>query len=1181
MGRLCVATARAPVGENGLDSVSERVVEAERPRVSAAPDEAALWTNFAEAESLSAYCRAWLALQCAAITGAKAALLLIDDEGSFAPAAIWPRLDADVGYLKRAAEQTLQKRAGVALHVGDDREAGSQAHASDVHIGYPVVVRDRLYGAVVVHVNAPGPEEIKAVWRRLHWGVGWLEALFWRTQARQLESRSERLTIALDTLAATQEPPSAQAAALACANELTLRLGCDRVALGWRRGGALRVRVISHATRVERKAKFIDALANAMDEALDQRASLAMPALPETEPRVAVALRSLAKMHGHASALAVVMPGREGAFGVILALRREGAPFEADTLRLAESAALLVGPFLEQKAAGERWLAGRIPDGIAFGWRAVFGPRHAGIKLAALAACLAFCLLLLSDGPDRVSAKSVLEASVQRAAVAPFDGFIAEAAVRAGDIVKEGDLLAKLDDKDLLLDQQKWQTEKDKAVQKMRESSAEHERAEFAAHAAEAREAETQLALAEDRISRARIASPIDGLVVSGDLTQLLGSPVERGKTLFEIAPLSTYRVVLQVNERDVRRVAVGQTGKLLLAGLPDRPLPITVAAHHTGRDFGGRPQLLSRRGRPRREAGSVAAGHGGGRQDRTRPRRPDPDLDAQFDRLVEAPVVDLETAVNQPFLSPSWYRLADLRPRLRADVEVSRQRYRGRTWYALYDPVAGSTHRVSLAAYLFIGRLDGRRTVQEIFDQISAEPDAPAFGQGDIVKLLTQLHANELLLSDAAPDVTLLEDARLRRKRSAVFSQLRNPLSIKLPLLNPTRWLNLTSGLFTPCFSRLGFFVWLAIVIAGIVAAVSHSVELSQDVLDRAFSFANLPLLAVAYIVVKSVHELGHAYAVKAFGGEVREIGVMALVFFFVPYVDASASNAFRSKWRRATVAATGVAVELMLAALAALAWTRVEPGLARAFLYDVMLIGGVSTLVFNGNPLMRFDGYYVLCDLTETPNLGQRATAFWGRLAERRLLGLPQPEPQDLTAGERWLFLLYAPLSWLYRTFVLLGLGLLLMSQFFVFGVLLAIWSLGDRPRRAACSDRHAGRDGSKAKAQAGARAGASGRRVGRRYARHRFRPGAAARDYRGRRLAAVRQFGQGRRGRFHSFSDGRARRAGEDRRSAARCHGPRMEGRNRRPSRASRRAGRALQGRPFRRPGTGADRISGTRA
>jgi multidrug resistance efflux pump len=181
------------------------------------------------------------------------------------------------------------------------------------------------------------------------------------------------------------------------------------------------------------------------------------------------------------------------------------------------------------------------------------------LKLGVIGVISLALFLALAKGEHRVTAKSVLEGEVQRAAVAPFDGFIRAAPVRAGDTVRAGDVLAALEDRDLILDRLKWRAERDKLVQKQREARAKHDRTNLVILDSQIRQAESQLALAEEKLSRARILAPFDGIVVSGDLSQMLGSPVERGKLLFELAPLNSYRLINHVDERHVCCVAIGK----------------------------------------------------------------------------------------------------------------------------------------------------------------------------------------------------------------------------------------------------------------------------------------------------------------------------------------------------------------------------------------------------------------------------------------------------------------------------------------------------------------------------------------------------------------------------------------------------------------------------------------------
>jgi putative peptide zinc metalloprotease protein len=194
----------------------------------------------------------------------------------------------------------------------------------------------------------------------------------------------------------------------------------------------------------------------------------------------------------------------------------------------------------------------------------------------------------------------------------------------------------------------------------------------------------------------------------------------------------------------------------------------------------------------------------------------------------------------------------------------------------------------------------------------------------------------------------------------------------------------------------------------------------------------------------VKALHELGHAYATRARGGEVHEMGIMLLVLAPVPYVDATASYGFPSKWRRAQVGVAGMWVEVLLAALAMYVWLLVEPGPVRTVAYNVMVIGGVSTLLFNGNPLLRFDGYYVLSDLVEIPNMGPRANRYLAYLVERYWFRLRHAEAPIATRGERIWFVCYAPMAFVYRVFISMAVALFVATQFFVVGIAVALWSV-----------------------------------------------------------------------------------------------------------------------------------------
>lgn len=397
-----------------------------------------------------------------------------------------------------------------------------------------------------------------------------------------------------------------------------------------------------------------------------------------------------------------------------------------------------------------------------------------------------------------------------------------------------------------------------------------------------------------------------------------------------------------------------------------------------------------------------------------------------------------------QSLFSQSWYRVANLRPRLRRHAEIHRQSFRGGIWYVLQDHQTGRFHRLSPAANRIVCLMDGRRTLQEIWDLASRrnEDDPPT--QDDTIRLVSQLHGSDLLQGDLPPDLAELAERSETTARRTMMARVKNPLAMRFPLFDPDAALDRLAPLYRPLFTIWGLAMWSAVVVAGLVVAALHWNELTGDVANQMLSAQSVALMVCLYPIIKALHEAGHACAAKAWGGEVHEVGVMILVLFPAPYVDASSSAAFASKWQRMMVAAAGIFVELFLAALAAIVWATAEPGLVRAAAFNVMVIGSISTLVFNGNPLLRFDGYYIFSDLIEIPNLASRANRYVFYLIERYALKIEQAENPVTAPGEgRWM-LFYAVSAFFYRTAVSIGIASVIATQFFIFGIALAVLAI-----------------------------------------------------------------------------------------------------------------------------------------
>jgi len=400
---------------------------------------------------------------------------------------------------------------------------------------------------------------------------------------------------------------------------------------------------------------------------------------------------------------------------------------------------------------------------------------------------------------------------------------------------------------------------------------------------------------------------------------------------------------------------------------------------------------------------------------------------------------------MSEALFSPSWYRVASLRPSLRSHAKLHRHQYRGQIWYVLQDRSNERFHRFSPAAFSFIGLMDGKRSVQEIWDLSSSRLGDHAPTQPDVVQLLSQLHAADVLQCDIPPDTAELL-ARYEKQRQRKWQRrLMNFFAWQFPLFDPERFLQQFIPLVRPFFSWWGAILWCLIVGPALLVGAAHWSDLTTDLIDRATAPQNLVLLWLLFPVIKAMHEFGHAFAVKAFGGEVHEMGIMILVLSPIPYVEASASSAFASKWQRALVGAAGMIVELVLAAIALYVWVSVEPGTVRTLAYNTILIAGISTVLFNANPLLRFDGYYILADLLEIPNLRQRANTYVGYLCERYLFGRDDaPAPYD-SAGERAWFVTYAVTSFIYRVTVVTAILLYLTDQLFLLGVVFAVLTAG----------------------------------------------------------------------------------------------------------------------------------------
>jgi putative peptide zinc metalloprotease protein len=393
---------------------------------------------------------------------------------------------------------------------------------------------------------------------------------------------------------------------------------------------------------------------------------------------------------------------------------------------------------------------------------------------------------------------------------------------------------------------------------------------------------------------------------------------------------------------------------------------------------------------------------------------------------------------------APERSNLGEEQLRLKPHVDGYRHVYQGEVWYVFHDRAAHRYYRVSGAGAEIVGALDGRRGLQEVLSVIAArDPDCAPDPQ-QALQFIHQLHSLDLLQTNEIPDVARLDKRRDTMARRRLVSALRSPLSLKVKLLDPTDIITWLLPRLGWVFGPMGMVLWLAVVTVGAVIGLMNWDDLTRDVGDRLLTVENLAVIGAIYPIVKALHELGHGLALRRLGGEVREIGVLFAAFIPVPYVDASSAAVLERRRDRMMVGAAGIYVEMFIGSIALIIWSQSEASAVRAICYNIIMISGFSTLLFNGNPLQRYDGYYILTDMLGIPGLGTRSTQYLAGLFRRYVLGDATAAIPEVTRAERWWFIFYGPASFIYRLSLMLLISFYVAEQYPGLGLLLGAWSV-----------------------------------------------------------------------------------------------------------------------------------------
>ncbi len=524
------------------------------------------WAEFSSASSSREYYQAWLGLQGAMIPGAVQCLLVVDEGERFAPVAAWPRTGGDPTRLSGVLERVVADARGL---IREQDQPGMYAMA------YPVVVDERLVAVVAVELSAADEAALKRAMEQLQWGASWLELLLRRRQAEEDQAHLARLRTAVDMLALTLDRPTSDEAAMTFVSELAAASGCERVSLGFVRGRDVRLEAVSHSAEVNLKMNLTRNIERVMDEALLQRREISFPTDDATV--ICREHEALSRSQAMSSVLTLPLYGQDRYYGALTVERAADRPFTEHDVEFFRAVAALAGPILETRRQADRSLPAHVRASLGDAAGSILGPRHYGRKLAVIVLACVAVFLFFAQGEYRLRADVALEGGVRRAVTVPFDGFIHQAPFRAGDLVEEGDVLCRLDDRDLRLDRMVTAGRLRQLEQQYQEALSRHDRAQSSIIRAQLGQVQAELDLADAQLARTSLKAPFRGLIVSGDLSQRLGSSVRQGDILFEVTPLDSYRVILKVDERRIADVRVGQRGGLVLFSLPGQEYGFSV----------------------------------------------------------------------------------------------------------------------------------------------------------------------------------------------------------------------------------------------------------------------------------------------------------------------------------------------------------------------------------------------------------------------------------------------------------------------------------------------------------------------------------------------------------------------------------------------------------------------------
>lgn len=514
----------------------------------------------------------WLSWQCQMVAGVIFGVIFAVNKGDLATdrLAAWPDDVPRDPVLSEISQTVVAERQGVIR--SHDRHGLGSLSPCDI-IGCPLVAAGQMVGVVVMIISTRSGTQQRAILQLLQWGALWIDRLIGQRsdQQQQFETFSTSLVTAM------LERADAQQVATEVVNRLAEYLHCRRVSLGVREGVSMQLLALSHVRQFDARTQLVRRLEAAMEEAADQSATILEPYDPVRPRCITRAHKTLLRHDGGGTCCTVLLTGRSGLIGALLVERGLDELFDDKDINSCEIVASLVGHILEMKQGNDQSLLRKGRGALRDFAGRCLGSDYLRLKLIMAVMTSILLVSAVLSGEHRITAAASIQGAVRHMLVAPQQGYVRQAEARAGDVVKQQQLLAQLDDRDLRLELQKWQGEKNRLLKVYQEALALRDRSRLSVTQARLEQAEAEYQLVESRLSRTQLRAPIDGVVVAGDFSQSLGAPVEKGQVLFEVAPLDSYLVVLEVDEFDVANLREGKVGHLVVTAFPGMDFAVTV----------------------------------------------------------------------------------------------------------------------------------------------------------------------------------------------------------------------------------------------------------------------------------------------------------------------------------------------------------------------------------------------------------------------------------------------------------------------------------------------------------------------------------------------------------------------------------------------------------------------------